>query len=71
MTANKITTGYAIARGKRLYCGWNHTKKQAIWEHCYDLGKTWEECKKDGDYVTIVIIRWEQKEKLPPPPSKD
>lgn len=61
MTANRITTGYSIARGKRLYTGWCRYKKDMIREHTSDLGKTWDECKRDGDFVTAVIIRWEQK----------
>jgi len=61
MVANSIKTGFAIARGKRLYEGYSSSKKYMIQQHCSDLGKTWEQCKQDGDYAVAIIIRWERK----------
>jgi hypothetical protein len=62
-----VTVSNAVIRQKDLmwaigskfgwYTGTWQTRKEAIKTHCSLKGKTWEECKRDGDYVSKVALQ--------------
>lgn len=39
-----------------IYSGTWTTRKSAIYYHCKDVGKSWEQCKKDGDRAIKVLV---------------
>jgi len=41
-----------------LYIGQWLRRRDAIRDHCEDLGKSWKECRKKGDYVTKARITY-------------
>jgi len=56
----KTQIGYAISldfgNGRELYTGWSFTKNDMIKTHCEEQGKTWDQCKKDGDRCEKIKI---------------
>lgn len=48
--------GWAILSEYGLYIGWWFTRSEAIKNHSKALGRTWEQCKKNGDRVIKIII---------------
>lgn len=53
----EIRKGFAIKGGFGLYVGWWPKRYEAIGYHVQALGKTWQQCKKDGDYVVKILIK--------------
>jgi hypothetical protein len=51
-------TGWAIAYSGGLYVGWWQTRKDAVSTHCDLLGRTWQDCKDNGDRVVKITITW-------------
>lgn len=47
---------WAIGGKLGWYVGTWCTRQGAIVNHCAATGKTWEQCKADGDYVKKVIL---------------
>jgi hypothetical protein len=47
---------WAIFGEYGFYIGTWQSKQDAIREHCNDLGKSWEQCKKKGDRAIKVIV---------------
>ena len=48
--------GWAIKGKNGFYVGWWLTRSEAIVQHCKDLGKTWQECRRKGDRAVKVRI---------------
>lgn len=46
--------GWAIKGDHGFYIGWWFTKKEAIKAHTGELGKTWEDCRKNGDKAVRI-----------------
>lgn len=44
-----------------LYCGTWWTRKEAIAAHCKALGKTWDECHKQGYRAVKVAMTYRYK----------
>jgi hypothetical protein len=52
-----IERGFAIKGVHGLYVGWNYHRGCMVSEHCNAKGKTWKQCKKNGDKVIKIEIR--------------
>ena len=48
--------GWAILSEYGLYTGWWFTRSDAIKSHTETLGRTWEQCKSNGDKAIKIII---------------
>ena len=49
---------WVIAGNYGLYVGSWLRRRDAIRDHCENLGKTWKECRTKGDYVTKARITY-------------
>ena len=52
---------WAIAGRFGLYAGVFFTRGAAVDLHCSGVGKTWAQCKRDGDYAVKVTVSYEVK----------
>jgi hypothetical protein len=48
--------GWAITGRHGIYCGWWHTRKEAIKAHTTALGKDWKACRMRGDRAAKIRI---------------
>ena len=48
--------GWAILSEFGLYTGWWFTRSEAIKSHTKALGRTWRQCKNNGDKAIKIII---------------
>ena len=53
----KPETGWGIYGIYGFYTNWWLLRKSAINEHCEAKGKTWKQCKLDGDRCIKIEIR--------------
>ena len=53
----KPVIGWAVVGRCGLYVGWWMTRRETIYYHTRDKGKSWGECRKRGDRAIKVRIK--------------
>jgi hypothetical protein len=58
MKGLKTINGWSIIGIHGLYVGWHFTCEEMIYQHTNDLGRSWDECRKNGDRAIKVQITY-------------